>query len=760
MKLLANQNNIDAVADALYTSATNTVRDNGTVRAAELTAAEKRSFAKIARDNGSDADPVVAALVDAGVNASKARGFATEMRARENGGVTALTVARPNPSASRTVPPNLSEIRSRNMAKFVGPRDNRKKHRDNPKRKYRDNRSEDNYNKIRGQFVKGRLAPMGTRLAKSVIETDPTHPSGLGDLATLDQTAVQTIARNYMEGITSGQRKGPKSKTNITRNRFSQALIDGQVQALTNSGELTDIGMVLVPYAGPITSGGRGGSVRNVMAGPNAQRLLMAGVVNPKVATGIQQGGSNNKKAKQYFATMALAKAARDQGNDAIADALEALAGINPPKKTTPKVAKRPGKARLAALDLVKDALQNSKPVNAAAARKVLKALAKAKDGLSPEAEALVGLKGKDFADKLRENRRRRKNGLVRRARHNAGGFDAKTIGFGVAGFAAGTVVGTLATDYAKKLPVVGGYAPYLVAAGLAADAYFSHSNRGYIFKNVQNIGLRYGLAAGLIFPMVARGLASKLLQFTKLGMIDSFAGGAKAASGFGQMDIYDTAFEGTGEYLAESGLGEYLAESGLGAVEVQAAPAGLGYFVGANGLGAEVMAASAGFGEDAVSVRAAVGSDEDTAGELDAAYLDGMGEISVADMREFAGVGADDDDDSIETEGAEMSDDDLAIEGLGAVPGASVVRMTPDSASRAQMSRIAHVRVLGRSKRVPGTLIVAITKVGRARLPKVGGIPQKPSSIGIPPAPGGQANFRPGGIFSETIFGGRGFMG
>jgi hypothetical protein len=83
---------------------------------------------------------------------------------------------------------------------------------------------------------------------------------------------------------------------------------------------------------------------------------------------------------------------------------------------------------------------------------------------------------------------------------------------------------------------------------------------------------------------------------------------------------------------------------------------------------------------------------------------------------------------------------------------------MTPDSAQRA--TRVAHVRVLGRSKRVPGTLIVALLKTGKRVLPKIGGIPPRPSSISIPKAPPGQANFRPGGVFSETVFGGRGFMG
>ena len=176
---------------------------------------------------------------------------------------------------------------------------------------------------------------------------------------------------------------------------------------------------------------------------------------------------------------------------------------------------------------------------------------------------------------------------------------------------------------------------------------------------------------------------------------------------------------------------------------------------------GVDVMAAPAGFGAEGVPIRAAsagLGEDDDTAGDLDAAYLDGVGEDFVDSMRAHEGFGADDDDGADADADSALSDEDLALEGFGAVPGQSVVRMTPSSAQRA--TRVAQVRVLGRSKRVPGTLLVAVLKTGRKVLPKIGGIPSRSSTVGIPPAPPGQANFRPGGVFAETIFGGRGFMG
>ena len=759
---MATKKHTDAAADALYAQVVGSPRDNGSVRSSALTPAERKAFTKIARDNGTSGDAVADALADAGITKSQARSLAAEMRKRENGGVTALALALPNPAGPRAIPPDLSGIRSSHMAKFTG----------RFAKKKRPNRSEKEYAQLRGQALKRNLPQLATRLDKHAEEI---AENGL----TLTDAGIIAAAEYYNETGRLPKKMTDANERPVLRNIAADALAKKK-RTLNYKGADRPLMMGLVPYASVVMPSGKGrgrGGPRVINLGAKGKAIIAAALGTSGAQSGLKSGGKKFDELMELHAELAAAGASPA----ALAKVIAAAEKVKSKASTMrAKREKIPGTKKYRTVKdsagkvvyearKVRKSLSDAKAAAEAAlasgeiSQKLARRLLKAAGKSDAESKVLASLDAAALSGRLRENRsiRRRKNAYVMRKRHNAGGFDAKTIGFGIAGFAGGTLVGTLLNDLVTskisnaQIPGINMPAiPTIVAAGLAADAYFSHSNRGFIFRRVQNIGLRYGLAAGLIFPMVARGLASKVLKFARLGAVDNFYGVAPAGIG----SIYDTAFEnvsGAGEYLAENGFGEYLAESGLGAVNVTAAPAGLGYFVQANGLGADVTAAPAGFG--AVSVRAAVGSDEDTAGELDAAYLDGMGEISVQDMRQFAG---DESDDDFDTDGEEMSDEDLAIEGLGAVPGASVLRMTPESASRAGQSRVAQVRILGRSKRVPGTLIVAITKTGYASLDKVGGIPRKPSSIGIPPAPGGQANFRPAGVFAETVFGGRGFMG
>lgn len=824
-------------ADRLYAEAVGAPRDNGSVRSSNLTPHERRLFAKIARENGSTADPVVDALADAGLNPNQARSFAAEMRKRENGGVTALALALPNPAGPRSIPPDLSAIRSRSkdMAKFIGRRGKRdNKKRDNKSGGFtlpdisadelaRDNRSRygrKRNNRSLKKYDIDRTAAVSAQLPQLFSRRDEVASELAQDPLTLADNLQKAVATFYLDSM--GKPRTEKFKTytdskgNTKRNTRNLAAYDiekGRTTATdpefgTAVGKPLMIG--LVPYTSILSTsrrGGGGGSSKVIDIGPNTLQNLLITRGSPKYLTG--RKGTKALRASLDQANELIAAGYVEAGAFAREKALaEQMVNV--------RVVKTKAKRNRQGV-ITKKAVLESKKVPAGDLENLIdpngrdrrarafrgftsgindgkirlsdaRAIYKLAGETDPKFAALADLPDAELAAELRKNSssRRGPHGRflkksarnnrhpIMRKRHNQGGLDAKTIGFGVAGFAAGTIVGTVANDYAKKIPMVGGYAPYLVAAGLAADAYFAHSNRGYIFKMIPNIGLRYGLAAGLIFPMVARGLASKVLNFAKLGMVDTFAGGAKSGtSGFG--DIYDTAFEdveGTGQYLAESGLGQYLAESGLGVdvtaapagfgeygVPVRAASAGVGQYLAESGLGVDVMAAPAGFGAEGVPVRAAsagLGEDDDTAGELDAAYLDGVGEDFVDSMRAHEGFGADDDDSP--SADSELSDEDLALEGFGATPGESVVRMTPSSAQRA--TRIAQVRVLGRSKRVPGTLLVAVLKTGRKVLPKVGGIPSRSSTVGIPPAPPGQANFRPGGIFAETIFGGRGFMG
>lgn len=810
----------DVAADALFAAAVGSPRDNGSVKPSTLTSEERRSFEKIARQNAKIADPVVESLVDAGIPETKARGFAAEMRKRENAGVTGLALALPNPAGHRSVPPDLHSIRSGNMASFVGRTHKKPKKNGGP----RDNRSLKQFNEHR-DTLDNLNAP--TLIGRPITAAADQQANPLR----ADKAQMQAFANAYLrtggnkadtvKGYTAKARSqtrtsktgktytinykgGPVAAKKNIRNLAAKAIAAGQDRMVNNTGKELDLYLTLVPYAGlvadPPQPGGFGGGadpVGPVPVGPQTRALLTKII-------------ARSAQPSLSIQTLGQIKALQD-----VLPKLPASAR-QPVEKQIAAMANDPANMRV--IDPNSDIRQRIAAVQAALA-------SNAAEIEYSDVSALLRLGGNNyqFADALAYydnptgatityNRKDKKTGKTVQAtrreardqkaviadiarnnprhnrRHNVGGMDATTIAGGAIAFVGGNVVGALASDAVSKLTdysVMGiRVLPAAIGLGLGYDAYLSHANRGMLFRHIPNVGIRYGLAAGLILPMLARGVTSWGLSKIGLGKVDSLLSKPKAVSGFG--DIYDTAFEdmsGTGEYIAESGLGEYIAESGLGGFG-QAEPqpafvraataglggpggtpvfpstAGLGYFVAANGTdpniqdGTMVRAASAGFGGVA-----------DGSGDLNSPSFDGVGQaISVADMRKFAGVGEDDDDlDLSDTDG--MSDDDLDLEGLGEVANArtrgqiqDVVRMTPESA--AKVARIAEVQILGRSQRVPGTFIVAIRNTTRGTLPPTGGFPTKPSSVSIPPAPGGQAVFRPAGVFAETVFGGRGFAG
>lgn len=849
---MAASNKTQHAADALYDQVVGHVRTNGAVNSSELTAAERRAFAKIARDNGHTGDAVVDALTDAGINQSQARSFAAEMRKRENAGVTALALALPNPAGPNAVPPKMSEIRSRkNMARFT-------------KIKHRDNLSRGDWDKRRKQVVQIDLPQLENEPGVAEWLQDPANKP-FGHALSLPKSQQVAISSRYLNTgkknksvIVVNKKTGKTTKS--VRNAAAIALANNQ-DTFENprTGKVEKLHLALVPYVGPIKDRkGRAGGSARVHVGPRTQQLLTAAIDDIKSSV-------DNAKAQSAMQLYQILKADLDalKARNASEAEIEAkMEAVQLAENTLSKAAatamarvaagkKSSALRTVSAKSAVKAALAGGEDASAEDIKRILKRVARigGREGATPEqvargaeAQAILdagetgqtrmgNVGGKmrtirvtkpgEVVARIRENaahhHHHRGNGIIRRKRHNVGGMDAKTIGLGVVGFAGGTIVGTIATDAVKKLPMVGGYAPYLVAAGLAADAWYSHQNRGMIFKNIPNIGLRYGLAAGVIFPMIARGLASKLLNFARLGMVDNLLGDRKSgAAGFGAMDIYDTAFEdvsGTGEYLAENGFGEYLAESGFGeyaspemddmaasdglgeylamnglgatvtaapagfGATVTAAPAGFGEYLAESGLGATVTAAPAGFGEiNPAMVRefAGVGSDDDAAGLLDASDLDGLGDDFSDAEEDLEGLG-DDDEEDLEGLGEDegLSDEDLALEGLGAVAQArasgavsSVQRVSAPMVQRLASSpsiraRLFDVRIVGRSQRVPGTFIVAVTRnLGKAKLPKPGSIKPRSGSVNISKAPSGQATFKPGGVFAETVFGGRGFRG
>jgi hypothetical protein len=176
--------------------------------------------------------------------------------------------------------------------------------RDNRKKK-RDNRSEKGYVDVRTRVVNDGLVQMATRPEKAAQEFAQSAN-------TLQMNALETIAKNYLRSLnTEGgetkvdaafnliprvHKKGPKKGQpipEIIRNRFSAALAQGKTRAKNAKNELRDIGLVLVPYAGPINPAGGSGGSRNVAPGATTTNLLMSALSDSKVLTGVSQGGGS-----------------------------------------------------------------------------------------------------------------------------------------------------------------------------------------------------------------------------------------------------------------------------------------------------------------------------------------------------------------------------------------------------------------------------------------------------------------------------------
>lgn len=416
-----------------------------------------------------------------------------------------------------------------------------------------------------------------------------------------------------------------------------------------------------------------------------------------------------------------------------------------------------------------------------------------------------------------KRDNRKRDNGL---AISPVPGIVALLVGIG-----GGVPVSNLAIAKIGEMPtkIVGGaLVAYGVASAFADNGKLGAMTIAPASKNVRSAisGLAIGLGIPMLFNSFVRGLVAKVSpSFANMG-----AAAALPAAGVGS--IYDTAFEGTGEYIAAQGFGDdgsdfdiddvgpelmgtgdYIAAEGLGAyIGEQAGTQGLGVDIDPEemfafeGMGLDIPgSATAGLG---VVVEAGNGASGFGAEVRPATWLEGVsissgvaGDDEDEDDDDLDGLGEDDDDEDDDLDGlgglgeADMSDDDLDLEGLGALgaakrrakslvrkhgknaprkaksaAGMKIVRMTPATLEKisnsSKLRRVVAVRVLRKSTRVPNTFIVAIGRSKNEKLPAPGGILRKPSTEGIRPAPKGQEAFRPGGIFAETVFGGRGFNG
>lgn len=353
------------------------------------------------------------------------------------------------------------------------------------------------------------------------------------------------------------------------------------------------------------------------------------------------------------------------------------------------------------------------------------------------KAKKTTGAEGVGAAAAARANREHRDN------------VTASDIGFGLlaglGGFAGGLVANGL---IGKVMPA----AQKFVGIGLTGLAAFA-AWKGMFGMGSLSPAVRWGIVAGLGLSAFLKdtilGWLSKLPVVGDLfGKLANVGGngaalpppGATPPAMAGMGNVYDLAFEdmdGLGRYVATDGLGTDVEEAaaGVGAY-VQEGTAGLGRYVATEGLGVDVRAATAGVGRYvATDGMGAIGFSEGDYGEAEADDLD------------------DDDDDNPMAQAAqapEMDENELAIEGLGALPIRQIKPVRVSAPALQNLQQVTQLQFIRESARMPGTWVVGLDRRKLSKKSKPGEIQQKATSSRIP-AYGGVV---PRGIFGESVFG------
>jgi len=320
--------------------------------------------------------------------------------------------------------------------------------------------------------------------------------------------------------------------------------------------------------------------------------------------------------------------------------------------------------------------------------------------------------------------------------RENRGGSDLLAYGLGGLG---GFVLGNFAGAAGTHIPLPMGD-KLLPMAGIGLLLWAPSPVR----QIPQN--WRWGLAGGMAASVLARGLLLNALGNLPLigGLLRMGTAPAAlpGAAGFG--NVYDAAF---GRYLQDdSGLGRYLQDdSGLGGADAYSAPAG---FNGQPQGGDPVWAAPAGFGgpQGGDPVWAAPAS---------------FGGPQGGDPVWAAPAGLDGDDVEAMAEAAEMSDAELAANGMAGFCGpnrsvAKVVKVTPTLARKITASGI----TMGgcNCPNQPGAVCMAVNrKALMSGSPKAiashSPVPMAPSR-NTASGPSDVDVLRYAGIFGESVFG------
>jgi hypothetical protein len=343
-----------------------------------------------------------------------------------------------------------------------------------------------------------------------------------------------------------------------------------------------------------------------------------------------------------------------------------------------------------------------------------------------------------------------------------------KSVLYGVGSFVGGSLAGVVITNGVHNLSDRFGlstktadYVTKGVGALLAVDLFLSmRDNRGYLFHRIEDRGVRIGLAAGLILPMVARTFVGNMLNKYEFGRkINTFLAPEKAkaavalptpASGFGS--IYDLAFDevelptsGVGVDVEEAvaGMGRYVTGAqGVGRYVTGAEGVGR-YVTGTSGLGVNVSEAAAGVGVNVSEALAGPKPSFRTGGTV---FRDGL-----------RGLGADEAFDILaELENFDdLSDDDQYMEGIGAISrGEKAMYASASDAQRikgalATAGREVALTFLRASNVRPNTYIVIVSRPGAESAKQaLSQMTRIPSSEAIPPAT------LPNAIMTRGVFG------
>jgi hypothetical protein len=776
------------------------------------------------RDNGPTSSSKVAlnsevsALMRAGLTESTAKELIGNLKGvRENPGVSTLALALPNPGGVGVRPPNLDEIRRNGMEDKMGKRKLTAAQKAALARgrnalaamraghHHRDNITKSNFAKLQGQgeaftldtsfdilaprkkklagktyadLIRDRIAAAEQKGGNAIIESRVANKytkdaSGKTVLKVDENGNVITFNRDTRYAKAKKVVANPQDYVLVTKRRL-------KVEPLTEDSDTVRTGPKKEKSAADtahIRTMIRGikGEIAKIGKMPDKTKLKQSGLSDRKIESIIASAEKTAKKAAEGSLKSLNNMEARIKKLEAAAAAADgtlipaAYKADYQPKKRTARSAEAVAKSeadRAQRKELSKLFTQARKlgvPVADLFIPSTIAALKDRPEFKIGEKRALLEQVQAEISS-LQAAAAQRDNGY----HMDRDNITAKSVLYGVGSFVGGSLAGVVITNGVHNLSDRFGlsaktadYVTKGVGALLAVDLFLSmRDNRGHLFHRIEDRGVRIGLAAGLILPMVARTFVGDMLNKYEFGRkINTFLAPEKAkaaaalpapASGFGS--IYDLAFDevelptsGVGVDVSEAvaGMGRYVTGTqGVGRYVTGAEAMGR-YVTGTSGLGVNVSEAVAGMGVNVSEALAGQTPSFRTGGTV---FRDGL-----------RGLGADEAFDILsELESFEdLSDDDQYLEGIGQLSRsekamyASSGQADAIRAALAKGGREVAITFLRPSNVRPNTFIAVVSRPGvESAKQALSQMTQVPSSLPVPPTT------LPNAIMTRGVFG------